>query len=121
MRKPKQAVKRKARQKRTPAFATRVWTKYNNMLRLFSPMEREQVRQLIASWACRERSAIVTINKGGSAEKKVDIRELIIPDLWPIAQMMEGDLRYSLHAQAVLDTWAIAHSLQRELMSLQVT
>jgi len=91
------------------------------LLQRFAPSERTQVATLIASWACREQTAIVTINKGGADETQVDIRELVIPDLWHIAQMMESDLRYSLHAKAVLDTWAIAHSLKRELLKLQKT
>ena len=47
--------------------------------------------------------------------KKMPLSEVVIPDLWPIGQMMEADRRYELHAKAVLDCWTIAHGLKRVL------
>ena len=51
--------------------------------------------------------------------KPVEVKDVVIPDLWHIGQMMESDMRYSLHAKAVLDCWAMAHAFKRALVALE--
>lgn len=49
----------------------------------------------------------------------VELSEIVIPDLWHVAQMMEQDLRYSLHARDVLDCWAMAHRFKAKLEAIE--
>jgi hypothetical protein len=56
----------------------------------------------------------VTLSKGGTRERVVEIEALKIPDLWHIA-MAEKDKACS---RMILDCWHIAHDLKRELSGL---
>jgi hypothetical protein len=64
----------------------------------------------------------ITINKGGAAEAQVELDTLQVPDLWHIANWVEGeairrrrkgDIGNGLdnQAKAILDTWHLAHDL----------
>ena len=69
----------------------------------------------------------ITLNKGGKGETQVEIESLQIPDLWHIANWIEGeaikrrnagesDLGLDLHAKAILDTWHLAHDLKTHIL-----
>ena len=56
--------------------------------------------------------------KGGEAERKVDLADIRVPDLWHLAE----DLRKAkLHKtrKMVLETWYLAHDLLRHLKFLE--
>jgi len=48
----------------------------------------------------------ITLSKGGLAERKVDVGELRVPDLWHIANRLPAQER-----EAVLSCWYLAHAL----------
>ena len=48
----------------------------------------------------------VVLAKGGTDERIVEVREIVIPDLWHIANRLPADER-----DAVLETWHLAHNL----------
>lgn len=53
---------------------------------------------------------IVTLNKGGTAEKQIALNLVVIPDLWHVrVESME-------QKQQVLDCWHLAADLKRELL-----
>lgn len=61
----------------------------------------------------------VTLNKGGSAEKTVDANNITIPDLWHIADWLDGEAtlrdkpELAHHAELIRDCWTLTHSLLR--------
>ena len=55
---------------------------------------------------------IVTLSKGGTNERIVDLSKVHIPDLWHIAQGMKEAGRPE-SAEAVLEVWRLAHDLQK--------
>lgn len=63
----------------------------------------------------------ITLNKGGTAEKVVDIESVQIADLWHIADWLDGEAtthkRPELAKQAdmIRDVWALAHDLKRHI------
>jgi hypothetical protein len=54
---------------------------------------------------------MVTINKGGTAEKKLHLTQIIIPDLWHIA-LAQSDKEAK---EAILKTWHLAHDLKKHI------
>lgn len=60
---------------------------------------------------------MVTLHKGGKGEKRISINQLVIPDLWHIAQA-ELDLNCK---DAILRTWHIAHDLRRTVAEMGET
>lgn len=74
----------------------------------------------------------VTFHKGGTQEKTVEVKDIVIPDLWHIHRRMVGEaLKTSLEtregrlerewlnreAQAVLDCWHLAHGLKDHIQN----
>lgn len=58
----------------------------------------------------REQIMIVR-HKGGTAQKTVPISQIVVPDLWHIAQAeLDLDCR-----RAILETWHLAHDLKRHI------
>ena len=61
----------------------------------------------------------VTLNKGGSEEKTVDAASIKIPDLWHIAEWLDGEAtlrkmpHLAKHADMIRDCWTLTHSLLR--------
>ena len=58
-----------------------------------------------------QKQRTITLNKGGSAEKTVNLDKVKIPDLWNIATSQENQLSKA----AILETWHLAHDLLRAL------
>ena len=52
---------------------------------------------------------MVTLHKGGTAEKTLPLSHVVIPDLWHIAQ---GQMD-TLDLAAILECWHYAHDLKR--------
>ncbi len=56
----------------------------------------------------------ITLHKGGTGEKTVELESIQIPDLWHIAQAQTNpDVR-----QKILTTWQLAHDLHKGLIGL---
>jgi hypothetical protein len=53
----------------------------------------------------------VTLSKGGTAERTVEVVKIEIPSLWHIAQRLPSGDRAE-----VLACWHLAHDLKRELL-----
>jgi hypothetical protein len=49
----------------------------------------------------------ITLSKGGTAEKKVKLSQLVIPDIFTYDKTPSG--------KAINEVWHIAHDLKREL------
>jgi len=77
-------------------------------------------------WQCEHQSEIekeydalknaprtVTLAKGGTGERVVEVNRIEIPDLWHIAQSLPA-----VECEAVLKVWHLAHDLRRELQEL---
>lgn len=55
----------------------------------------------------------VTLSKGGTAEKTVDVAKLQIPDLWHIAHRLDEEDK-----EKVLECWHLAHDLKTHIEDL---
>ena len=53
---------------------------------------------------------IITLSKGGTAERQVKLSHLEIPDLWHLAQSLPNP-----HRRVILECWNIAHDLKRHI------
>ncbi len=66
----------------------------------------------------------ITLAKGGTKEKTVELKDIVIPDLYKIAQITELK-EYSIGGktakQAILETWHLAHSLLERLKELEAS
>ena len=63
----------------------------------------------------------VTLNKGGSEEKTIEIGKLSIPDLWHIAEALRKKGKVANGpgcATAILICWSIANDLRRHIEEL---
>jgi len=69
---------------------------------------------------------LITRSKGGTGERKVELSEVQIPDLWHVAMAFDsasqtGKLQFApkycryWHDQ-ILECWHLCHDLQRELL-----
>ena len=66
-----------------------------------------------------ERIRTVTRAKGGTAERKVDISKIQVPDLWHIAQRMKEKKGYEAEAaDMVLECWHLTHDLYKHVLAL---
>lgn len=57
---------------------------------------------------------MVTLNKGGTAEKRLPVERIEIPDMWHVAQRAQA----SDDKQAILDCWRTAHALKNALLKI---
>lgn len=57
----------------------------------------------------------VTLSKGGTMERTVEVSEIIIPDLWHIALNQESKEA----KDAILEVWHIAHDLKRHIEEMK--
>ena len=61
----------------------------------------------------------VTQTKGGAGEKTVDAASIQIPDLWHIADWLDGEAtlrkrpELAKHADMIRECWGLTHSLLR--------
>ena len=55
---------------------------------------------------------MVTRARGGSAERKVKLADIKIPDVWHIAQAQKTPEA----KEAILEVWHLAHDLRKELL-----
>jgi hypothetical protein len=64
----------------------------------------------------------ITLNKGGTAEKTVEAESLQIPDLWHIADWLDGEAitkkrpELANQAEKIREAWHIAHDLKRHII-----
>ena len=59
----------------------------------------------------------ITLNKGGSAEKVVDIKDIQIPDLWhTYLAMRQVD---TFDTNQIKETWHLAHDLLLALREME--
>lgn len=64
----------------------------------------------------------VTLNKGGTAEKVIDLSGHNIPDLWHIADFVEdeavklGNKALKIQADKIRECWHLAHDLKRHIL-----
>ena len=59
----------------------------------------------------------ITLAKGGTSERTIDISRVEIPDLWHVAMHLKGskdpvDVR---RAEMILECWHLAHDLKRHI------
>lgn len=59
------------------------------------------------------KTIMITLGKGGMAEKTVDINHVEIPDLWHIAMSLP-----KAQQAMVLSCWYLAHDMKRELQEI---
>ena len=58
----------------------------------------------------------ITLAKGGTAEREVDVQEIQVPDLWHVAMALKDDPSYDNRAaDMILETWHLAHDMKRHL------
>lgn len=64
----------------------------------------------------------ITLAKGGTAEKTVELKEIVIPDLWKVAQIKELE-GYTLGdksvKEAIIEGWHLAHDLLNTLRAIE--
>ncbi len=53
----------------------------------------------------------ITMHKGGTAEKTVNASQIVIPDLWHIAQSQPD----SEDKKSILEVWHLAHELLKHI------
>ena len=53
----------------------------------------------------------ITLNKGGAAEKVVDVMSLEVPDLWNIAMYLAENGQHD-SSEKVIEAWHLAHSMK---------
>ena len=64
----------------------------------------------------------ITLNKGGTAEKTIDLSGHNIPDLWHIAMWLQEESKtqdnkaLAISADKILETWHLAHDLKRHIL-----
>ena len=63
----------------------------------------------------------ITLNKGGTAEKVIDVAAIQVPDLWHIAEWLDieatkkADPRLAVAAEKILDCWHLAHDMKTHI------
>ena len=55
----------------------------------------------------------ITLNQGGSAQKRVAVASIRIPDLWHLAQAQPT----ALATEQILEVWGLAHDLKNALLN----
>ena len=64
------------------------------------------------------KDTIITRAKGGTAERKVRIEDIQIPDCWHPAMFLLDSGRKA-QSDIVLETWYLAHDLLRHIKELE--
>ena len=54
----------------------------------------------------------ITLAEGGTAERKIEIKNITVPDLWHIAMRLHGR-----DQEMVLECWHLAHDMKRHIQS----
>ena len=57
----------------------------------------------------------ITLAKGGTAERVVDIKELQVPDLWHIGMELKDGCTGPCAGDRVLECWHLCHDLLRHI------
>lgn len=60
-----------------------------------------------------DRAMIITLAKGGTKERKIDVSKIEIADLWHIAMRTDGP-----DQAMILEVWNLAHDMRRALQEL---
>jgi len=66
-------------------------------------------------------AAEITVNKGGTGEKVIDLNTTDIPDLWHIADWLSGEAErrknpeLEKQAEMIRETWHLAHDMKRHI------
>lgn len=64
----------------------------------------------------------VTLSKGGTKERQLDINHIRIPDLWHIAMAVGDNPCFTkLHQDEILECWHLAHDLKRHIAEQEGT
>lgn len=62
----------------------------------------------------------ITLSKGGTAERKITMSQLQIPDLWGLTQNIRQNSKIEqagLCADKILECWHLAHDLKNHIES----
>lgn len=54
---------------------------------------------------------MVTLSKGGSLERQINVNCIVIPDLWHIAQQQPEPAK-----SMILECWRLAHDMHRHII-----
>lgn len=60
----------------------------------------------------------ITLSKGGSKERKVELSKIVIPDLWHIAQGQGKEWSpegAEIAKKEILECWHLCHDLKRHI------
>lgn len=57
----------------------------------------------------------ITLNKGGTLEDTVELKDIVVPDCWPIASNLANPKAF----ETVNKTWHLCHDLLRTLREIE--
>lgn len=58
---------------------------------------------------------LVTLAARGAARRRVDIRDIEVPDLWDLAMWLKRHESQDGDSELVLQVWGLAHDLKRHI------
>jgi hypothetical protein len=59
----------------------------------------------------------ITLSKGGTNERKIEVSKIKVPDLWHVALAQE----HKEWKEAILECWHLAHDLRDALTAIKKT
>jgi len=64
----------------------------------------------------------ITLSKGGTAERTIDVQSINIPDLWHVAEWHEEQAMlpnvkpwHAMQAKMIKEVWHLAHDMKRHI------